>query len=146
MPGEYFSGKDCHLALDVGGSGGSPPLETLSDLFDITSIDVAVNTDRFVVKPFKAPRAKTIAGLTQETWTVKGPSCIEADEFWAPLSNVAKNVPGVMGPYNNTTGRLRYDFVCDVLDYVQQSNTVNADGVPEWSVTLSVIAKAQSTF
>lgn len=148
MPGEYFSGKDCYIAIDVGGSGGSPPMQVLSDLFDVTSIDIAINTDRFIVKPFRAVRAKKVAGLTDETWTLKGPSCTEADEFWQPLSNTVagKNLPGVMGPYNNAGGQLKYDLLVDVLDYVQQSNSINADGIPEWSVTLQVTNKVQTTF
>lgn len=147
MAGEYFSGKDAHLAIDNAGSGGSDDLTVLSDLFDVTAVDTAPTTDRFLVKPFKAPRIVTIAGHTQELWTIKGPTTIEAGQFFEPMSNLpaGKGKSYVWGPYGNATGQLKYTGTLDVLDYIQHA-TVSADGVPEFSATVSILTKTSGTF
>lgn len=145
MPGEYFSGKDAHLAIED--SASPPAMTVLSDEFDVTSVDTNPSTDRFTVKPYKAPRAVSIAGHTQELWTIRGPLTAEAVAFFQPMSNTtlgkAKNY--IWGPYNNTDGALKFEGTLDVLDFIEHG-PVNADGVPEFSCTVSILTKTAGTF
>jgi len=145
MPGEYFSGKDAHLAIED--SSSPPNMTVLSDIFDVVSVDTNPTTDRFIVKPYKATRAVSIAGHTQELWTIRGPLTAEAVSFFQPMANttLGKARAYIWGPYNNTDGNLKFEGTLDVLDFIEHG-PVNADGVPEFSCTVSILTKTAGTF
>lgn len=147
MAGTYFSGKDAYLSIAGAGSNGSDFETLLSDEFDVTAVDTAPTTDRFTVKPFRAIRAVSIAGHTQELWTIKGPTTIEAIAFFEPMANTAegKAKTYTWGPYGNTTGLLQFTGTLDVLDFVPHA-TVSADGVPEFSASVSILTKTAGVF
>jgi len=144
MAGEYFSGKDAYLAI---ANAGSDALQVLSDLFDVTSVECNPTTDRFTVKPFRATRAVSIAGHTQELWTIRGPLTIEACAFFEPMANLdaGKGQSYIWGPYNNTEDNIKFSGTMDILDFVPHA-TVNADGVPEFACTVSILTKTTGVF